>query len=164
MSGILFFIFASCEPLNATYKYQVCDVFPKWILKASNILFTGNQTKKVPFRGNCTPNQKLACFVLYLKNFSTYASYSKLFNELNNGIENLVGPADFKSWIEIVNILFRSITQEPLDLLKLNVCLFVCLLGGVFVCLFICLFFYFLFFFFNFSFIFYFLSFLDNLL
>ena len=40
----------------------------------------------------CTPNQKLACFVLYLKIINTflkkimYASYSKLSKELKNGI------------------------------------------------------------------------------
>ena len=41
--------------------------------------------------GNCTPNQKLACFVLYLKIINTflekiYASYSKLSKELKNDI------------------------------------------------------------------------------
>ena len=28
--------------------------------------------KKHSFRGNCTPNQKLACFVLYLKIVNTF--------------------------------------------------------------------------------------------
>ena len=43
-------------------------------------------------RGYCTPNQKSACFMLYLKIINTflkkrYASYSKLSKELNNGIK-----------------------------------------------------------------------------
>ena len=42
-------------------------------------------------RGNYTPNQKLACFVLCLKIINTfwkmiYASYSKLSKELKNSI------------------------------------------------------------------------------
>ena len=44
----------------------------------------------------------------------TYASYSKLFKELKNGIEILVGQAVFK--IKTVKMLFGSITQEPLGL------------------------------------------------
>ena len=61
-----------------------------------------------PLRGYCTPNQKLACFVLYLKIiliiFQTgvktpvwkiiYASFSKLSKELKNSITILVGQAD----------------------------------------------------------------------
>ena len=43
-------------------------------------------------RGNCTPDQKLACFVLYLKIVNTflkiiYASYRQLFKELKNSTE-----------------------------------------------------------------------------
>ena len=42
-------------------------------------------------RGNCTPNQKLACFVLYLKIINTLllndASYSELSTELKNSIK-----------------------------------------------------------------------------
>ena len=30
----------------------------------------------------------------------------------------LIGPADFKLWIKTVEMLFESITQEPLGLLK----------------------------------------------
>ena len=47
----------------------------------------------VGLRGYCTPNQKLACFVLYLKIITTfvkkyiYALYSKLYKELKNGIK-----------------------------------------------------------------------------
>ena len=53
-------------------------------------------------RGNCTPNQTLAWLLLYLKIINIffwkirYASYSKLFKELKNGIEFLVGPAFFE--------------------------------------------------------------------
>ena len=51
-------------------------------------------------RGNCTPNQKLACFVLYFKIIHTflkiiYAPFSKLFKELKNGIEILNWPIGF---------------------------------------------------------------------
>ena len=51
-------------------------------------------------RGNCTPNQKLACFVLYFKIIHTflkiiYATFSKLFKELKNGIESLNWPIGF---------------------------------------------------------------------
>ena len=40
-----------------------------------------------PLRGYCTPNQKLACFVLYLKSFQHFekwytSKYSKLSKEL----------------------------------------------------------------------------------
>ena len=51
-------------------------------------------------REYCTSYQKLACFVHYLKIINTmkitYASQSKLFKELQNGIEILVGQAVFK--------------------------------------------------------------------
>ena len=47
-----------------------------------------------------------------------HASYSKLSKELKNGIEILVGQEVFKLWIKTVEILFWSITQELLDLLK----------------------------------------------
>ena len=70
------------------------------------------------FRGCYTPNQKLACFVLYVKIINTFlknnASGSKLSKELKNGIEILVGQAVFKLWIKTVKIVFWSITQEPL--------------------------------------------------
>ena len=47
-----------------------------------------------------------------------YASYSKLSKELKNRIEILVGQVVFKLWIKTVKILFWSMTQEPLGLLK----------------------------------------------
>ena len=48
----------------------------------------------------------------------TYAFYSKLFKELKNGIEILVGQVVFNLWIKTVKMLFGSITQDPLDLPK----------------------------------------------
>ena len=47
-----------------------------------------------------------------------YASYSKLSKELKIGIEILVGQAFFKLWIKTFKMLFESITQKPLGLLK----------------------------------------------
>ena len=47
-----------------------------------------------------------------------YESYSKLSKELKNGIEILVGQTVFKLWIKIFKILFWSVTQEPLGVLK----------------------------------------------
>ena len=46
----------------------------------------------------------------------TRASYSKLFKELKNGIEILVGQAVFKLKIKTVKMLFGSVTQELLGL------------------------------------------------
>ena len=60
--------------------------------------------------------------MLYLKIINTFLknniSYSKLFKELKNGIKILVGQAVFKLWIKTVKMMFRSITQELLDLPK----------------------------------------------
>ena len=69
-------------------------------------------------RGYCTPNLKPTCFVCYLKiiNLSLRNNASK---ELKNGIEILVQQVIFKLWIETVKIIFWSITQEPLGLLKI---------------------------------------------
>ena len=47
-----------------------------------------------------------------------YAAYRKLSKELKNEIEILVGPAIVKLWIKTIKILFRSITQELLGLLR----------------------------------------------
>ena len=49
---------------------------------------------EVTLRGYCTPDQKLACFVLYLKIINIFLKNSissKLAKELKNGIEILVG-------------------------------------------------------------------------
>ena len=46
------------------------------------------------------------------------ASWSKLSKKLKKGIEILADQAVFKLWIKTVKILFWSITQELLDLLK----------------------------------------------
>ena len=45
------------------------------------------------------------------------ASYSKLFKELKNGVEILVGQAVFKLWIK-TGQMFGLKAQEPLGLLK----------------------------------------------
>ena len=47
-----------------------------------------------------------------------YAPYSKLSKELKNGIEILVGQAVFNLRIKTVNMLFGSITEEPIGLPK----------------------------------------------
>ena len=48
-----------------------------------------------------------------------HASLGKLFKELKNGIEILVGQMVFTLWIKTVKIMFWSITQEPCGVLKL---------------------------------------------
>ena len=77
-----------------------------------------------PWGGYSTSNQKLACFVFYLKIINTfwkkkkiYASKSKLSKELKNGTEILESQVVFRLWIQTVKILFWSITQEPFRLL-----------------------------------------------
>ena len=72
-------------------------------------------------KGYCTSFQILAYFVLCFKIINTflkitYASYCKLFKELKNGIEILVGHALFKLKAKTVKIMFGSIIQEPLGL------------------------------------------------
>ena len=47
-----------------------------------------------------------------------YACYSKSSKELENGIEILVGQVVFKLWIKTFKMLFGSINQEPLGVLK----------------------------------------------
>ena len=53
---------------------------------------------------HCTPNQKLACFVLYLKIINTILKNDlcilKQIVQLKNEIEILVGPVVFKLWIK----------------------------------------------------------------
>ena len=49
-----------------------------------------------------------------------HASSGKLYKELKNGIEILVGPAVFKLWIKAVKIMFWSITQNRLTYLYFN--------------------------------------------
>ena len=65
--------------------------------------------------GNCTPNQNLACFALYLKSVSTFFAKWCIHLKANcpnlkNGIGIFVGQAIFKLWIKAVKILFWSIT------------------------------------------------------
>ena len=78
--------------------------------------------KLTDLRVNCTPNQKFACFKLYLKIINPFLENTvcisyQISEELKNGIEISVGPAVFKLWIKVVKILFWSTTPEPLDLL-----------------------------------------------
>ena len=55
---------------------------------------------------------KISMFCVLSQNYQhfffniMYASYSKLFKELKNGIEIVVGQAAFKLWIKTVEILF----------------------------------------------------------
>ena len=53
-----------------------------------------------------TPNQKLACFVLYLKIINTFLknNESLLFKELKNGIEILVDQVVLKNHLAYLNI------------------------------------------------------------
>ena len=59
-------------------------------------LATSLHQTTIPYKGYCTPNLKLACFVYYLNIIDTFAekimhaSQSKLSKEIKNGIEILV--------------------------------------------------------------------------
>ena len=66
-------------------------------------------------RGHCTPDQKLACFVLYLKVINIfmkniYASYSKLSNELKKWHWNLSRP--ISSWVIDQNIILTVLIHN----------------------------------------------------
>ena len=58
-----------------------------------NYQIIGNYGKRIPLRGNCTPEQKNSMFGVLSQKFNTflkkiiYASNSKLSKELNNSIE-----------------------------------------------------------------------------
>ena len=113
-----FIILASIQLPETCLKHHVVCILDVKIAKAKE-KFQWN----FKLRGYCTSYQKLACFVLYLKiinNFFekiNYASYKKLFKELKNGIEILVGQLVFKLQIKTVqNVVFWSITHEPLGL------------------------------------------------
>ena len=74
-------------------------------------------------KGELHPNQKLASFVLYLKIINTILKNNicismQIVQGTKHGIEILVGQAVFKLWIKTVKILFWSITQELLGLLR----------------------------------------------
>ena len=60
------------------------------------------------------------CYLKIIKTFSkNNACILKwLSKELKNGIEILVGQGVFKLWIKTVKMMFCSITQEALGLLK----------------------------------------------
>ena len=100
-------------------------IFPRIIV----FKFQGNTLKYVDtvitfeiIREYCTPNQKLARFVPYLKIFDIflkndiYVSYSKLSKELKIALE--VCQVVLELLIKIIFWLFWSITYKPLDLLK----------------------------------------------
>ena len=75
----------------------------------------------ISWRGNCTPNQKLASFVLYLKIINIFLKNNicilkQMSKELKIGIKIFVGKAVFKLWIKTVKILFlinNSRTASP---------------------------------------------------
>ena len=79
--------------------------------------------KKIGLRGYCTSYPKLPCLCSISK-LSTpwkivYAPYSKLPKELKNGIEFLLGQVVFFRFrIKTFKMLFGSVTQELLGLLK----------------------------------------------
>ena len=62
---------------------------------------------QILLRGNCTPNQKLACFVLYLKiiNMQLFEKII-LSKELKNDIEILVDQALYKLWTKTVKWIY----------------------------------------------------------
>ena len=70
-------------------------------------------------RGNCTPSQRLAYFVLYPKIINTFLKnniISKLPKKLKNGIGILVGEAVLKLWIKTVILLMHNIIfQKDVD-------------------------------------------------
>ena len=73
------------------------------------------------FKGVLHLLPKISMFCALSQNcqhFFEYASYSKLYKELKNGIEILEGQAVLKLWIKTVKVMFGSITQEPLGLSK----------------------------------------------
>ena len=78
--------------------------------------------------GHCTPNLKLARFVLYLKIIDTFSKNSTCISKeiiqgtrKKNGIEILVGQAIFKLWIKTVKLMLWSITH---GLLRYAICEF----------------------------------------
>ena len=106
---------------NMAKKTWILKIFEKcWSILTSRLHWTSMFRG---LRGYCTSNQKLECFVLYLKIINTfwkmiYASYSKFSKELKTGIKILVDQAVFKLWIKTVKMMCGSITREPLGLPK----------------------------------------------
>ena len=79
------------------------------------------------FKGVLHPNLKISMFHGLSQNYqylfektmhASYSVFSVLSKELKNSIEILVGQAGFKLRIKMVEIMFYSITQELLGLLK----------------------------------------------
>ena len=99
-------------------SYQISQFIP-----ASLGWGTCNKIQIKALRGNCTPNQKLACFVCYLKIINTFLKNDIcIWKQIVKGSQkwpwNFSWPSGFKLWIKTVKIMFLSITQEPLGLLK----------------------------------------------
>ena len=119
--SFLFFSFLSfsCSSFMVSYVYIVVIMLCSWIL-------TNDWWNQLP-RGCYTPNQKLACFVLYLKIINPilkntciqiHANFSRNSKmALDFFFFFVIGQAVFKLRIKTVKILFWSITQEPLGLL-----------------------------------------------
>ena len=62
-------------------------------------------------RGNCTPNQKLACFALYLKIVTTFLQNNVyILKQIVQGTQkwhwNFSRQSNFKLWIKTVKMLF----------------------------------------------------------
>ena len=96
--------------------YKICS----FLVSLYYIVFANILMK---LRGNCTPNPKSACFALYLKIVKTFFAKWCMHRKANcpgnlNGIGLLVGQAFFMVWIKTVKILFWSVTQEQLGLLR----------------------------------------------
>ena len=86
MNGYAIFFYIANDETNHETKIIIwISMLQFWICKPAL------------FRGHYSPNQNLACFMLYLKIMNTllkkkiYASYSKLAKELKTGTKIFVG-------------------------------------------------------------------------
>ena len=84
-----------CVFICIVSKLTEKSILPKWQLRPCCIHMT--RYRRLMLRGNCTPNQKLACLALsqYYQQFfeKLYASCGKLFKKLRNSIKIWVGQA-----------------------------------------------------------------------
>ena len=100
-------IYVSFVRCNLVSKMQFNFICHSWCL---NIL-----------SGNYTSNRNWVCFVCYLKIINTFFerwySYLKANCRRNSKNVNLSSPSG--SWVIEKIMMFRSIAQEPLDLLKI---------------------------------------------
>ena len=98
------------------------DPFEKLNLEAwaSTLQSIGSQTRRHARTRPCTSYCKLACFLLYLKIINTLKNKICIlcYSKLSKKLQILVCQAVFKLWIKTLKMLFGSITQEPLGLLK----------------------------------------------